>query len=66
MKLVIRITRSETGEYIAHCPSLPGCMTRGETTEQARESMDEAIRGYLASLCDFVPERIADEVIVEV
>jgi len=28
--------------------------------------MNEAIRGYLASISDFVPEKIADEVIVEV
>ncbi len=66
MKLCIRISRSERGGYIASCPSLPGCVTRGQTREQARESMNEAIRGYLASISDFVPEKITDEVIVEV
>lgn len=66
MKLLIRICRSERGGYVASCPTLPGCVTRGHTLEQARETMDEAIRGYLASVGDFVPERITDEVIVEV
>lgn len=66
MKVLVRISRSERGDYVASCPSLPGCVTRGNTTEQARESMNEAIRGYLASVSDFVPERIADEVVLEI
>lgn len=66
MKLVVRIVESEQGGYVACCPSLPGCVTRGETREQARENMDEAIRGYLASVSDFVTERISNEVVLEV
>lgn len=66
MKLCIRISRCERGGFIASCPSLPGCVTRGQTKEQVRENMNDAIRGYLASVADFVPERITDEVIVEV
>ena len=66
MKLEIRINESEHGGFIALCPLLPGCVTRGETREQARENIDEAIRGYLASVNDFVPENITDQVVVEV
>ena len=66
MKLCIRISKSQRGGFIASCPSLPGCVTRGQTQAQARENMSDAIRGYLASVSDFIPERIADEVIVEV
>ena len=66
MKVRVRISRSEAGGYIASCPSLPGCVTRGATREQARDNMNEAIKGYLASLVDFVPERITDVVEVEV
>lgn len=66
MKLCIRISKSERGGFIASCPSLPGCVTRGQTKDQARENMSEAIKGYLASVSDFVPEKIADEVILEV
>jgi predicted RNase H-like HicB family nuclease len=66
MKLCIRIAQCEDGSYVASCPSLPGCVARGRTKQQAQESMSEALEGYLASVCDFVPERIADEVVVEV
>jgi len=66
MKLCIRISKSEKGGYVAVCPSLPGCVTRGQTKDQAHESMSEAIKGYLASIGDFVPEMITDEVVQEV
>lgn len=66
MKLEIRINESEHGGFVAVCPVLPGCVTRGETREQARESIDEAIRGYLASVSDFVPDNIAEQVQVVV
>ncbi|NQU76628.1 MAG: type II toxin-antitoxin system HicB family antitoxin [Planctomycetes bacterium] len=66
MKLCIRISKSEHGGFVACCPSLPGCVTRGKTKEQARENIGEAIKGYLASVGDFVPENIANEVILEV
>ena len=66
MKLRVRICRCEEGGFVASCPALPGCVTRGHTKDQAQENMHEAIRGYLASIADFVPERIMDEVVVEV
>ncbi|NLF31228.1 MAG: type II toxin-antitoxin system HicB family antitoxin [Planctomycetes bacterium] len=66
MKLRVRISRCEDGGYVASCPALPGCITRGNTTDQARENMHEAIRCYIASISDFVPENITDEVVVEV
>jgi predicted RNase H-like HicB family nuclease len=31
-------------------PALPGCVTYGETLEQAREMAQDAIQGYLASM----------------
>lgn len=65
MKLSIRITESERGGYIASCPSLPGCITRGQTREEAHENMKETIQGYLASVNDFVvPEKIAEQMVV--
>jgi predicted RNase H-like HicB family nuclease len=65
VKVSIRIIKSERGDYVATCPSLPGCTTRGQTQDLARQCMGEAIRGYLASLNDFVCETITDELIVE-
>jgi predicted RNase H-like HicB family nuclease len=66
MKLSVRIIRSERGDYVATCPSLPGCVTRGQTLDEARQVLGEAIRGYLASVSDFVCETITEETIVEV
>ncbi len=50
MKLCIRIMKNEKGDYTAVCSSLPGCVTTGRTREEAREKLDEAIRGYIAAI----------------
>lgn len=34
--------------YSAVCPELPGCATAGDTEEEARRNIEEAIRLYLA------------------
>ena len=39
---------SETGDYSAVCPDLPGCASAGETEEEARANVREAIELYLA------------------
>jgi len=36
--------RDEDGRYLAVCPSLPGCYTEGETEQEARELIEDAIR----------------------
>jgi len=38
------------GGYIVTVPMLPGLVTEGETIEEAREMVKDAIRGYLESL----------------
>lgn len=32
------------------CPALPGVVTQGETLEEARAMVEDAIRGYLEAL----------------
>jgi predicted RNase H-like HicB family nuclease len=39
----------EDGYWVAECPSLPGCISQGETKEKAIENIREAIRGYVAA-----------------
>ena len=34
--------------YSAVCPELPGCASAGETEEEARRGIEEAIRLYLS------------------
>ncbi|HBT47910.1 MAG TPA: hypothetical protein DEA73_08565 [Peptococcaceae bacterium] len=36
--------------YIASVPALPGCVTQGETKEEALAMAEDAIRGYIESL----------------
>ncbi|MFP4105562.1 MAG: type II toxin-antitoxin system HicB family antitoxin [Phycisphaerae bacterium] len=63
MKVCIRLVRNEFGGYTAKCPTLPGCVSTGETREEAQQRLDEAIRGYIAAVNNFVPERLDHEVL---
>ena len=38
----------EAGRYSAICPELPGCASAGDTEEEARRNIEEAIKLYLA------------------
>jgi predicted RNase H-like HicB family nuclease len=62
MKLTIRILRNEEGGYTAVCPTLPGCISKAPTREEATDQLDEAIRGYIAAVNNFVPEKLTHEV----
>lgn len=45
------LLRKETeGGYTAIVPTLPGCVTYGDTIEEAIDMAREAIEGYLESL----------------
>ena len=41
---------AQEGGYVAFCPALPGVVTEGDTYEEARARVKEAIEGYLESL----------------
>jgi antitoxin HicB len=41
---------AEEGGYVATCPALPGLVTEGDTLEEARQMVADAIRAYLESL----------------
>jgi len=63
MKLCIRIFSNDRGGYTAVCPSLPGCVSKGSTRSEAERRLDEAIRGYIAAVSNFVPENLLHEVV---
>ncbi|HEV3272668.1 MAG TPA: type II toxin-antitoxin system HicB family antitoxin [Candidatus Methylacidiphilales bacterium] len=46
MKFVATLDRDEDGVWIAECPSIPGCVSQGQTREEAISNIREAI-----SLC---------------
>ena len=47
MKLHVIIELDEAGYFVAEVPALPGCLSQGETYEQAIENIKEAIEGWL-------------------
>ena len=49
MRQVI-IYPGEDGFWVAECPSLPGCISQGETKEEAIQNIKEAIALYIDAL----------------
>ena len=47
MKLKIILEPSEDGGYTVYVPSLPGCISEGNTKEEALKNIKEAIELYL-------------------
>ena len=59
----------EDGFWVAECPSLPGCISQGETRDQAVANIREAIEGYVLALQDDklpVPAEHFDALVVAV
>lgn len=52
MKLKIILENSEDGGYTVYVPSLPGCISEGETKEEALNNIREAIELYLEPVPD--------------
>ena len=50
LKYTVVFEPSEEDGYIASVPALPGCMSQGDTFEQAVKMIKDAISGYLAVL----------------
>ena len=47
MKLRAIVHRAEEGGYWAEVPSIPGCVTQGETHEELIRNLEEAVAGCL-------------------
>jgi len=47
MKIKIILEPSEDGGYTVYVPSLPGCISEGDTKEEAIKNIQEAIELYL-------------------
>lgn len=41
------IWQDETGWFVAECPALPGCISQGQTEEEAFVNIKAAMRGWL-------------------
>lgn len=47
MILKVMYEPSDEGGYTVHVPALPGCISEGNTLEEARHNIREAIEVYL-------------------
>jgi predicted RNase H-like HicB family nuclease len=59
----------EDGQWVAECPSLPGCISQGKTKEEAIQNIREAISCYIHALEEDklpIPEDKFDTMVVAV
>ena len=66
MKYRVLIEQDEDGMFVAEVPSLPGCVSQGETREEATGNIKEAIELYLESLAahdEPIPPPITEELV---
>ena len=52
LKYLINLEKNEDGGYTVTVPSLPGCITQGDTWEEAIANTQEAIVGFIETLQD--------------
>jgi len=65
-KYRVIIEPDEDGVYVVEVPSLPGCISQGQTRAEAINNIKEAITAYLESLDahgDPVPPQISEEIV---
>ena len=65
MKLKVILEPSAEGGYTIVVPSLPGCITEGETKEEALANVQESVELYLEPVeddSDFAPNEETKEV----
>lgn len=58
MKFSLLIEQDEEGRYVVECTDLPGCMTEGETLDEAIGNINEAIIGCIKSRLKTATEKI--------
>lgn len=49
LKYTVIFEPAEEGGYVVSVPTPPGCVTEGDTFEEAMEMVKDAISGYIAS-----------------
>ncbi|EDN70759.1 conserved hypothetical protein [Beggiatoa sp. PS] len=66
MKYRVLIEQDEDGIFVAQVPSLPGCLSQGQTRQEVLHNIQEAIAVYLESLQahnEPIPPSIYEEVV---
>jgi predicted RNase H-like HicB family nuclease len=60
-EFTIVIERDEDGRYLALCPALQGCYTEGESEDEARSLIEDAMRLHIEDRLE-MGEPIGEEV----
>ena len=47
MKFLVTLTQDEDRMWVAECPSIPGCVSQGESRDEAIKNVREAIAACL-------------------
>ena len=56
---------AEEGGYTAYVPSLPGCISEGDTYKEAQQNIKEAIEGWIEVSKQFGDEIPRSDVIID-
>jgi predicted RNase H-like HicB family nuclease len=67
MQIKVILEPAEEGGYTVYVPSLPGCISEGETEEEALANVKEAIELYLEPIEDemlITESRIVKEITI--
>ncbi|HEY7300978.1 MAG TPA: type II toxin-antitoxin system HicB family antitoxin [Xanthobacteraceae bacterium] len=52
MRYTVVLEHEEDGGYVASVPTLPGCVSQGDTRAEALKNIREAIELYLDDCCE--------------
>ena len=63
MILKVLIHTATEGGYWAEVPALPGCVSQGETVDELRANIREAIEGWLMAEDEAAGAKTADQII---
>lgn len=66
MKLTVILEKQKKGGYTVYIPSLPGCISQGETKEEAINNIKEALELYLEPDTNELVEYTGERVVVAV
>jgi len=68
MKFTVILESQEEGGFTVTVPALPGCISEGETREEALNNIKEAIELYIEALKEDgkpIPQDVGEEVFLD-
>ncbi|MGI8911036.1 MAG: type II toxin-antitoxin system HicB family antitoxin [Rubrobacteraceae bacterium] len=60
-KFTALFERGDQGWWVATCPEVPGAITQGQTVEEARENLKDAIHLMLEDMREDAQEELKDK-----